>query len=126
MELGKIIWEQPHLMSKILYEFRGLTTPSAIAFKTDCIISNTLYNERQITEYIFQAEGFTHFQCIISFNKKRFRFVNMKLDEDEVQYYDVLDDNKIVSRIYEEYNENKLMEEYEKEFYNLSDPNDYT
>ena len=47
MELGKIIWEQPHLINKILYEFGGLTTPSAIAFKTDCIVSDTLYNERQ-------------------------------------------------------------------------------
>ena len=94
MNAGQIVWNQPHLMSKILYEFGGCITLSAIAFKKDCIVSDTLYHERQTTEYYFQAEGYTYFQCIISFNKKRFRIVNMILDEEIAHYHDE-EDNKI-------------------------------
>ena len=33
MDAAQYVYNQPHLMSKILYEYGGLTTPSAIAFK---------------------------------------------------------------------------------------------
>ena len=32
MELGKIIWEQPHIMSKILYEFGGCNNTKCYCF----------------------------------------------------------------------------------------------
>jgi len=35
MNAGQIVWNQPHLMSKILYEFGGCITLSAIAFNED-------------------------------------------------------------------------------------------
>ncbi len=35
MNAGQIVWNQPHLMSKILYEFGGCITLSAIAFNKD-------------------------------------------------------------------------------------------
>ena len=54
MNAGQIVWEQPHLMSKILYEFGGLITPSAIAFKKDCVISDNFYNEETMHDYLYR------------------------------------------------------------------------
>ena len=39
MEASQIVYNQPHLMSKILYEFGGLTSKTAIAFKKDTKIN---------------------------------------------------------------------------------------
>jgi hypothetical protein len=39
MTPAEIIYNQPHLINKILYEYKGLTTPSCIAFKKGTIIN---------------------------------------------------------------------------------------
>jgi hypothetical protein len=56
MTPAEIIYNQPHLINKILYEYKGLTTPSAIAFKKGTIINlftngNSIFMKKINNEY---------------------------------------------------------------------------
>lgn len=53
---GAIVYNQPHLLSKILYKFKGLSTPSCIAF----------YKAIEKEEIIVCPE----FDFLINFNEK--------------------------------------------------------
>lgn len=65
---GSIIYYCPHLLSKIFYEFYGLTTPSCIAFKKaideEEIIADTTFNfviginEKKIKENFKNIDDF--------------------------------------------------------------------
>ena len=111
MELGKIIWEQPHLMSKILYEFGGLITPSAIAFKKDCVISDNFYNEEADHSYLERPAGYIFFQTVISFNEKRFRVTNMVVEErvlDDEEENGFFIDREYIEEVWNEYQEERV------------------
>lgn len=111
MELGKIIWEQPHLMSKILYEFGGLITPSAIAFKKDCVISDNFYKEETQFDYLDRPAGYIIFQTIISFNEKRFRITNMVVEEiiyDDEEENGFFEENEYIEEVVDEYQEERV------------------
>ena len=91
MNAGQIVWEQPHLMSKILYEFGGLITPSAIAFE--------------------RPAGYIFFQTVISFNEKRFRVTNMVVEErvlDDEEENGFFIDREYIEEVWNEYQEERV------------------
>tara|TARA_R110000744_G_scaffold33009_3_gene76938 strand:- start:6547 stop:6873 length:327 start_codon:yes stop_codon:yes gene_type:complete len=99
MEASQIVYNQPHLIHKILYEYGGFITPSAIAFKKDCKIHNTHYDE-------VVNNNMVYYQTVIQFGVHLFRFVDVMMVkitdgcyinewfegvQDESDNYDVLD-----------------------------------
>ena len=61
MNAGQIVWNQPHLMSKILYEFGGCITLSAIAFNEDykdLKLKKLLFNVPEWSRYDLLSESY--------------------------------------------------------------------
>jgi hypothetical protein len=68
MTAGEIVYNQPHLISKILYEFGGLSSKTAICFKKDTKIS---FEDKYTSDDRLS---------IINFD------MNMKIKINEIQY----------------------------------------
>mgnify|MGYP006413279073 CR=1 FL=1 len=79
MNNGEIIYYQPHLISKIFYEFGGLISKTALCFKKDVIIhNNELYDKIRV----YDMDMFIRCQ---NYNAKIFQFsiyhIGYRLDE---------------------------------------------
>ena len=75
---GILIYNQPHLMNKILYEFKGLCSKTALCIKKDCRRTEIIINRREkyydtIMNIIFSVD--------IYFNNSVFHFWNCESDE---------------------------------------------
>ena len=84
MSAGEIIYYQPHLMSKILYEFGGLSSKTAIAFKKDTKIGQIIENK------FFHYYGDfikCNFLATIHFNNKA-----MRISSDVMYIYSTYED----------------------------------
>ena len=75
MEASQIVYNQPHLMSKILYEFGGLTSKTAIAFKKDTKIN------------FYGSNKSNHFNMVMRIQINNFEILQFKSFRYEHYYY---------------------------------------
>ena len=114
MTNGEIIYYQPHLISKILYEFGGLSSKTAICFKKDKNISfNNKYMSDDRLSYIdfdmtmkikINKEEYLLFLSYVinqtisyeQFNNPRFKLLqsNYEIPRNSIRKYEIEDETE--------------------------------